>query len=78
MLNKNSDGIKVKGHRGKWYVIDEVVYQGAHYFLLEHETYGNDADWIAVNQAGALVMEDITDGAGELIEFLVDELEHKI
>ena len=74
MLNKNSDGIKVKGHRGKWYVVEDVVYGGETYFLLEHETYGNDADWVAVNSAGDLIMEDITDGAEELIEFLAEQI----
>lgn len=74
MLNKNSDNIKVAGHRGKWYVIEEVVYAGEHFFLLEHETYGNDAPWVAVDEEGQLVMEDISDGAEELIEYLAEEM----
>jgi hypothetical protein len=74
MLTVNSEGIKVKGHIGTWYVIEEVFYGGKQYFLLEHETYGNDALWVAVNTAGDLVMDDISDGAGELIEFLADQM----
>lgn len=75
MINKNSDGIKVAGHRGKWYVIEEVIYQGERYFLLEHETYGNDAPWIAVTEKGLLVMEDIWDGVEQLIECLAEQVQ---
>jgi hypothetical protein len=74
MVELNKENIKVNGHRGTWYVIDEVVYGGEHYFLLEHETYGNDAPWIAIDEDGQLVMEDISDGVEELIEYLAEQI----
>ncbi len=54
MSTKTSDHIKVEGHKGTWYVIDEGNFiltpdtdDGqpltipAHLFLLEHEQYGD-------------------------------------
>jgi hypothetical protein len=70
-MNKNK--IKVEGHRGTWYVVDELVKFGQLYYLLEHNTYGEEANWVAINEAGELVMEDITDGATELAEYLEDK-----
>jgi hypothetical protein len=74
------DNIKVEGHKGTWYVVDEAEYKGCKLFLLEHETYGEDAPWIAIDAQGKLVMEDITDGKDDLLERLkerddtIDEL----
>ena len=64
------EGIKVEGHRGTWYVIDEVVYEGNTYYLLEHETYGEDADHIAIDANGYNIFSHITDGTTEIIERL--------
>jgi hypothetical protein len=74
MLTVNSKGIKVKNHLGTWYVIEEVYYNGEQYFLLEHETHGDDALWVAINNKGDLIMDDISDGSGELIKFLADQM----
>lgn len=64
------DGIKIDGHRGKWYVIDELVKFGKVFYLLEHETYGEEAPWIAIDSSYKLIMEDIVDGASELADYL--------
>jgi hypothetical protein len=73
MMRLNKDNIKVAGHKGTWYVVDEVQVDGETILLLEHNTYGEDAPWIAIDEDGQLVMEDITDGAEELIERLAEE-----
>jgi hypothetical protein len=70
MMLVKKNNIKVEGHVGTWYVVDEVYYEGAMYFLLEHEYYGEDTAWIAVDEAGDIVLEGIRNGAKELIEYL--------
>lgn len=70
------DGIKVEGHRGTWFVIDDVMRDGKTYFLLEHETYGEDADHIAIDENGRLKFDEITDGITEIGERL-DEMEEE-
>lgn len=64
------DNIKVKGHKGTWYVIDKTDWYGHKFYLLEHETHGEDADHIAINAKGELVLEDITGGIKELRQYL--------
>ena len=63
------EGIRVAGHRGTWYVIDELPEQGL--FLLEHETYGDEAACVIVNAAGELVLEDVWNGFDDLEEVAV-------
>lgn len=71
-IDATTDGIKVEGHRGTWYVLDEVIFEGKSYFLLEHETYGEDADHIAVDSTGFNIFSHITDGTDEILERLIE------
>lgn len=56
------EGIKVEGHRGTWYVIDEAEYEGRTLYLLEHETYGDEAASIIIDSDGEVVLEDVWNG----------------
>ncbi|MGL4998161.1 MAG: hypothetical protein ACRC5T_04270, partial [Cetobacterium sp.] len=52
-LKVDSNGIKVDGRKGKWYVIDKRVVKDMNgriktVFMLEHEFYGDEAEWIFV------------------------------
>lgn len=68
MMDK--DNVKVEGHRGTWYVVDELIIVGGRYYLLEHNTYGEDAPWIAIDVNGTVILDDITEGKGELLDYL--------
>lgn len=72
IVDKNK--VEVKGYKGTWYVVDEVPFMGKTYFLLEHNFYGEDAPWLAVDLDGGLVMEGIIDGSIEFIERMDEEL----
>lgn len=56
------EGIKVESHRGTWYVIDEKDYDGQTLYLLEHETYGDEAASIIIDDDGNLILEDVWNG----------------
>lgn len=60
------DNIKIKGHIGTWYVIDEGVWEGEKVFLLEHETYGDAAAYLIVNEDLDIVLDDVWNGFEEL------------
>lgn len=79
MITKNSDHIKVKGHVGTWYVIDEGRFVWiedtptggsrtvhTHCFLLEHETYGDEAACVIVDENGSILLEDVWNGFEDL------------
>jgi len=61
-MDRNSTGITVSGHTGKWYVIDERTVGGKKFFLLEHETWGDEAPCVIVDASGNVVVEDVYNG----------------
>lgn len=60
------EGIKVEGHRGTWYVIDEGYHNGRKVYLLEHETHGDEAASVIIDSKGKLLLEDVWNGLEEL------------
>lgn len=60
------DGIKINGHRGRWYVVDESYWKGEKVFLLENETYGDEAAHLIVNEKLEIIMDDVWNGFDDL------------
>jgi len=60
------DGIKVEGHIGTWYVIDESYYRGKKVYLLEHEEHGDEAASVIIYENLNIVMEDVRNGFSDL------------
>lgn len=71
-LTFNSEHISVAGHKGKWYVIDDGLFKKGekmvHAFLLEHETYGDMAACIIVDEKANLIMDEVFNGFSDLEE----------
>ena len=79
MVTRDSAHIKVAGHVGRWYAVDDGWFRWtedtpageartvrAHLFLLEHETYGDEAANVIVDEGGNLVLEDVWNGFDDL------------
>ena len=60
-VSMDTVGFALDGHDGTWHSIEELTVQGNTYYLMESETYGQDANMIIVDRAGELIAEDITD-----------------
>ena len=71
MIERNSGHIPIEGHDGTWYVVEEKD-TGPHgkLFLLEHETYGDDAPCLIVNAAGAVIVDNVHNGFLDYEEWL--------
>ena len=71
-ITADSDGIKVEGYRGKWYVIDSVAFvkdgEMHEAFLLEHETYGDETEGLIVDEDGKLLEDDVWNGFDDFEE----------
>lgn len=63
-MEKNN--IKIEGHRGTWYVIDEKEHNGEKLYLLEHETYGDTAACLIVRQDLSIFLDDVWNGFDDL------------
>ena len=65
-ITKNSDKLKIEGHRGTWYVLDETLFDKHSVFLLEHEEFGEEAPSLIVDENGKILLEEVWDGFQEL------------
>lgn len=70
LIKDDMDQIRIEGRVGKWYVFDSTERGGKKYFILEHETYGDEAGWIVVDEQGNEIIETWDD-----IETALDDAE---
>jgi hypothetical protein len=81
MITEKSDHIRIEGHRGTWYVIDEGWFiltpdtDGgqpltipAHLFLLGREVRRDKAACLIVNEHGMIALENVRNGFDDLEE----------
>lgn len=77
MIGIGSSGIKIDGHIGTWYVIDKSVFNYQTVYLLEHETYGDEAPCLIVGENLNLLLEDVWNGFADYEYYLSSEKEWK-
>ena len=65
IVNENTFGMAVDGHIGTWHTIDHKEIDGHTFWLMEHDTFGDDASCIIVDEHGELVLSHIYDGFDE-------------
>lgn len=66
------DGIKVEGYVGKWHVIDETMFRGEQAYLVEHETYGDEAACLIINEKKDVILDGVWNGFLDLAEAFDD------
>lgn len=75
-ITRHSDRIKIEGHSGTWYVIEEASCRPdaepaqplKPCFLLEHEEYGDEAANLIVDGNGNILLDDVWNGFSDLEE----------
>lgn len=53
---------QIEGKSGSWLAFDNIRIGGQEFFLMEHETYGKEAAWVVVDQAGKLAVDNVRNG----------------
>lgn len=73
------DGIRIDGHVGTWHIVDQTQRALPHrdgemdaFYLLEHDTYGEDAAMLIVNKEAKVVLDDVYNGFDDLDEAIAD------
>ena len=61
--------IKIQGHIGRWYEINSIEIDGKKFYLMEHETYGDMAPCIIIDEDDNLILEDVWNGFDDLYEY---------
>ena len=76
MITINSEHISIEGQIGKWYVLNEKdTEQHGKLFLLEHETFGDEAPGLIVNETGEVIVDDVQNGFLDYEAWLADQTE---
>lgn len=71
MIEINSKHIHIKGHVGTWYAVSErATEQHGKLYLLEHESYGDDAACLIVDEAGDVIVDNVHNGFLDYDEWL--------
>ena len=74
MITSSSDHIRIEGHVGTWYVIEERdTERHGKLFLLEHESYGDDAACLIVNENGGVILSGVHNGFRDYEEWLAGQ-----
>ena len=64
-MNMDTSGLAVSGHIGTWHAIDHKEVDGHTFWLMEHDTHGDEAACIIVDERGKLTISDVYDGFDE-------------
>ena len=64
-MNMDTSGLAVAGHIGTWHPIDHMEVDGHTFWLMEHDTYGDEAACIIVDDHGKLSLANVYDGFDE-------------
>jgi hypothetical protein len=62
------DGIRFAGIYGAWYVIDSKVVNGQQLYLVESETFGDEAPCIIIDENYNIIQDDVYNGFDEIQE----------
>lgn len=62
IISMKSEQITVSQHVGTWHPIKEQEIDGRMYFLLEHDTYGDEVASVIVDEKGVLYAQEVFDG----------------
>ena len=61
-MNMDTSGLAVAGYIGTWHTIDHMEVDGHTFWLMEHDTHGDEAACIIVDERGKLVLDDVYNG----------------
>lgn len=67
---KERENIKIEGHIGTWHIIRDFYYQGQYLYLLEHETYGDEAAMLWVDGKKNIIIDEVFNGIEDLYEYI--------
>lgn len=64
-MNMDTYGLAVAGQIGTWHTIDHIEVDGHTFWLMEHDTYGDEVACIIVDDDGKLSLTNVYDGFDE-------------
>ena len=72
-VSMETQGFSVPSHIGTWHTIDRCEIDGHSFFLMEHDTFGDEAACIVVDQNGGLVIDFVYEGLDDYAMYLLKQ-----
>lgn len=72
-ISMETQGLSIPGHIGTWHTIDKCEIDGHFFFLMEHDTFGDETACLVVDQNGRLVIDQVYDGFDDYAMYLLKQ-----
>lgn len=76
VISMETTGFHLEGKKGTWLAFDSMVVDGKEFFLMEHEQYGRNAEWLVVDENGKLVADNVYHGFDQAVQKAIREYLH--
>lgn len=77
-IGMDTKGVELGQHEGLWHPIEEIEVEKEHFYLMEHNEYGDSVAPVLVNQDGRVVAQDLENGLDqEAVKAIREYLEEK-
>ena len=77
-IRMDTKGVELEQHEGLWHPVEEIEVEKEHFYLMEHNEYGDSVALVLVNQDGRVVAQDLENGLGqEAVKAIREYLEEK-
>lgn len=68
LISFDTTDFHIEGKEGSWLACDSIIMDGREFFLMEHSTYGTNAAWVVVDEAGKVVADNVLHGFDQTVK----------
>lgn len=77
-IRMDTKGVELEQHEGLWHPVEEIEIEKEHFYLMEHNEYGDSVAPVLVNEDGRVIAQDLENGLDqEAMKAIIEYLEEK-
>lgn len=77
-IRMDTKGVELEQHEGLWHPVEEIEVEKEHFYLMEHNEYGDSVAPVLVNGDGKVIAQDLENGLDqEAVKAIREYLEEK-
>ena len=61
-MSIDTSDFHIEGKEGSWHAFDSIIIDGRQFFLMEHETYGKEVEWVVLDEEGKIIVDHTYQG----------------